>query len=115
MTEAAEIDKKFGENEQEWKHLQDDLKKLGDEFNKKYGADPRENIRCRLRMLETIEKARKLLSGDTEASVNIDYLLNEEDLNRKMKRDEFEQLIDPHVRSLTTLLRETLAESGKFA
>lgn len=82
--------------------------KLGEEFLKKYGDDPRENVRCRLRLFETIEKARKLLSGDTEASINIDYLLNEEDLNRKLTRDEFEQLVDPQMRQLTTLLRDTV-------
>lgn len=87
--------------------------KLGEEFKKKYGDDPRENVRCRLRMYETIEKARKLLSGDTEASINIDYLLNEEDLNRKLSRDEFEQLIDPQMRQLTNLLRESIQASGK--
>jgi len=41
-------------------------------------------------MYEAAEKARKLLSGDTEASINIDYLLNEEDLNRKMNREELQ-------------------------
>ena len=64
--------------------------KLGEEFTQKYGDDPRNNLRCRLRMYEMIEKARKLLSGDTEATVNIDYLLNEEDLVRKITREEFE-------------------------
>lgn len=87
--------------------------KLGEEFTQKYGDDPRNNLRCRLRMYEMIEKARKLLSGDTEATVNIDYLLNEEDLVRKITREEFEQLIDPQIRALATLLRETIEASGK--
>jgi molecular chaperone DnaK (HSP70) len=29
---------------------------LGGEFAKKYGCDPRKNLRCRLRMLDAIEK-----------------------------------------------------------
>lgn len=86
--------------------------KLGEEFLAKFGADPREGIRTRLRLYETIEKSRKLLSGDTEASINIDYLMNEEDLVRKLKREEFEQLIDPQVRQLAALLRDALATSG---
>lgn len=86
--------------------------KVGEEFMKKYGDDPRENVRCRLRMLETIEKSRKLLSGDTEANIGIDYLLNEEDLNRKLNREEFETLIDPQMRQFTALLRDTIAASG---
>ena len=62
---------------------------IGEEFAKKFGDDPRKNARCKFRMYEACEKARKILSGDTEASINIDYLLNEEDLNRKINRDEF--------------------------
>jgi heat shock protein 4 len=30
--------------------------KLGEEFAKKYGSDPRKNVRARLRMLDVIEK-----------------------------------------------------------
>ena len=63
---------------------------IGEEFLKKYGDDPRKNGRCKLRMYEAAEKARKTLSGDSEASINIDYLLNEEDLNRKLNREEFQ-------------------------
>lgn len=89
------------------------MQKLCDEFQAKFGDDPRESARCRLRLFDTIEKARKLLSGDTEASINIDYLLNEEDMNRKLTREEFETLIDPQVRQFTALLRATLEASGK--
>jgi heat shock protein 4 len=90
------------------------MQKLGEEFLAKFGEDPRESPRCRLRLFEVIEKARKLLSGDTEASINIDYLMNEEDLNRKLSRDEFETLIDPQIRQFTALLRATIEASGKL-
>lgn len=89
------------------------MQKLGEEFLAKFGDDPRESPRCRLRLFETIEKARKLLSGDTEAHINIDYLMNEEDLDRKLSRDEFQQLIDPQIRQFTTLLRASIEASGK--
>ena len=38
-------------------------------------------------MLDSIEKARKVLSGDTEANIQIDYLMNDEDLERKLTRE----------------------------
>lgn len=65
------------------------MKVIGAEFAKKYGDDPTKVPRCRMRMYEAAEKARKTLSGDTEANINIDYLLNEEDLTRKISRDQF--------------------------
>ena len=103
-------ERNLGGRDMDWLIMQ----KCGEEFLKKYGDDPRENVRCRLRMLEAAEKARKMLSSDTESSINIDYLLNDEDLNKKLKRDEFEQIIDPLTRPFAELLRSTIEASGKY-
>jgi len=46
-------------------------------------------------MLEAIEKTRKMLSSVPDCPVNIDYLLEEEDLNRLISREEFEKLVEP--------------------
>ena len=88
---------------------------IGGEFKDKYGDDPRKNARCRIRMYEASEKARKILSGDTEATINIDYLMNEEDLIRKMNRDEFVGIIDPYIRRFSNLIQETLEIGRKFS
>jgi len=66
------------------------LDKVGGDFAKKVGADPRKNPRCIVRMLEAIEKTRKMLSSVPDSLLNIDYLLEEEDLNTLIKKDEFE-------------------------
>lgn len=70
---------------------------LGGEFAKKYGCDPRKNVRCRLRLLDNIEKLRKLLTGNKEADVNCEALMEDEDLHRHIKREEFEELIGPFI------------------
>ena len=72
-------------------------KVLAAEFEKKYGDDPMENKRCVLRLLEAVEKGRKMLSSVGDAQISVDYLLNEEDLVRTYKREEFEALIQPSV------------------
>lgn len=59
-------------------------------------------------MLEGVEKARKMLSSVNDAQVSIDYLLNEEDLVRTLKRDEFEALIQPSLVCLTDLIQECI-------
>ena len=66
---------------------------LGGEFAKKYGCDPRERLRCRFRLLDSIEKCRKLLSGNPQADVSCESLMEDEDLRRTFLREEFEQLI----------------------
>jgi len=88
------------------------MEKLGGEFEKKFGCDPREQPRCVLRMMEGIEKARKILSADKEAGINVDFLLEEEDLVRSLKRDEFEEMVAPCIKRFETLLTETIALSG---
>ena len=69
------------------------VEKLGEEFKKKYGCDPRKNVKTRLRLLDVIEKQRKILSANLEATVHIESLMEDEDLHRNIKRTEFEELI----------------------
>jgi len=85
---------------------------LGGEFAKKYGCDPRQNVRCRLRLLDSIEKVRKLLTSNKEADVHCEALMEDEDLHRSIKRDDLEELIAPFIVSFKACLEESLAKSG---
>ena len=87
---------------------------LGGEFAKKYGCDPRENVRCRLRLLDSIEKVRKLLTSNKEADVHCEALMEDEDLHRAIKREELEELIQPFVVKFKACLVEALEKSGKY-
>ena len=60
--------------------------KLGEAFTKKVGSDPRKNVRARLRMLDVIEKQRKILSANLEATIHLESLLEDEDLHMNVKR-----------------------------
>ena len=55
-------------------------------------------------MLEGIEKARKNLSGDTSAYLEIDNLYEDEALEKDIERVEFEQIIEQHVQKLEKFL-----------
>ena len=55
-----------------------------------FDENPASQLRCRLRMLEGIEKARKNLSGDTSAYLEIDNLYQDEALEKDIERVEFE-------------------------
>lgn len=86
---------------------------LGGEFAKKYGCDPRPNVRCRLRLLDSIEKVRKLLTANKEADVHCESLMEDEDLHRNIKRDDLEELVAPFIVSFRKCLEEALVNSGK--
>lgn len=83
------------------------------EFEKKYGCDPRSSPRCRLRLLDSIEKMRKLLTANKEADVICEALMEDEDLKRHMTRDELEELIEPTMRAFRQTLEDFINKSGK--
>jgi heat shock protein 4 len=85
---------------------------IGDEFNKKFGCDPRKAPKARLRMLDQIEKTRKILSANSEAALNIECLLEDEDLHKLLTRDELEIIMQPGIDSLRTICENALKNSG---
>jgi heat shock protein 4 len=87
---------------------------LATEFEKKHGCDPKSSPRCRLRLLDAIEKMRKLLTSNKEADVICEALMEDEDLKRKFTRDELEELIEPTIKTVKTTLEEAFNQSGKY-
>lgn len=58
--------------------------------------------------MEAIEGARKRLSADKEAPINVDFLLDEQDLVRNLKREEFEELVDPFLKRFAQIMQEAI-------
>ena len=51
-------------------------------------------------MLDGIEKMRKLLSGNKEAEINLECLMDDMDFRKLMKRSDLEGIIQPFLQSL---------------
>ena len=62
------------------------------------------NEKAKLRMLEAIEKMRKLLSANSDSPINIECLMEDEDFYALYKREDFENLMAP----MTQQIRRTL-------
>lgn len=75
-------------------------------FKAQYGCDPMKNEKAKLRMLDAIEKLRKTLSANSEANINIECLMEDEDLFYNFKREELEQIIAP----MLEVIKSTLVE-----
>lgn len=67
-----------------------------------------------MRMLDIIEKQRKILSGNKETTIHLESLLDDEDLKRNINRQEFEELIQPMIIRFGEVLQEAIDLSGKF-
>ena len=88
---------------------------LAEEFHKKYQCDPRGAPKCRLRLLDAIEKVRKLLTANKEADVSCEALMEDEDLFRHIKRDELEELIAPFLVKFRQALIDSIEACGKYS
>jgi heat shock 70kDa protein 4 len=55
-------------------------------FQEKTGLNFITNAKSRLRFLDAIEKQRKVLSANSDAQINCEYLYEDEDLNIHLTR-----------------------------
>jgi len=85
---------------------------FADEFQKKHNLDMRESPRARLRMLDNIEKLRKLLTANKEADLMVEALLEDEDFSRHLTRVDFEKIIKPVIKEFGQCLSTAMALSG---
>ena len=62
-------------------------------FQQKYKLDVAENPRATQRLLAAVEKCKKVLSANLEASIHVEMLYNDYDLSMMVHRDDFEREI----------------------
>ena len=84
------------------------LKKFEDQYNME---DHRDSPKVRIRLLDSIEKQRKILSANTEASCNVECLFDDLDFNYTMNREEFEELNQDIIDRIRDLLLKSMDES----
>ena len=101
-------DKTLGGRELDWLILE----KLSNGFEEEFETDinPKDDKKLIQRMIVEVEKGRIMLSGDVEARINVDNLLDDEDLEKDFTLKEFEELISGYKQRLVTLIQETLQE-----
>ena len=87
--------------------------KLSDDFEKKYGSNPMEAPKCRIRLIDTITKVRKSLTVNKEITISVDSLMDGEDLVYNLTRDEFEKIIEPTVKKFENLCKYAIEKFEK--
>ena len=56
-------------------------------------GNPSKNFRTREKVRQAVEKARKILTADKEAGINIEVLMEDEDLVDNITREDFDKII----------------------
>mmetsp|Transcript_43317 Transcript_43317/g.31630 ORF Transcript_43317/g.31630 Transcript_43317/m.31630 type:complete len:830 (-) Transcript_43317:216-2705(-) len=87
---------------------------LAEEFQKKTNINVRNNKKAILKLQAAAEKAKKTLSpaGVTEASISVECLAEDRDLNALLTKDEFERRATPIVDRLRAPIERALREAG---
>ena len=87
--------------------------KLSEYFEKKYGSNPMKDIMCKIRLIDNINKKIKLLDENNEIIISIDSLMNNEDLEYKLTKEEFEKIIEPIVKKFENLCKNAIKNFEK--
>ena len=68
-----------------------------EKFNKENGIDISKNNKTKLRLLTPISKARKILTVNKDAPINVDSLSDDIDFSLLLTRENFEKLIEDKI------------------
>ncbi|RKP19188.1 HSP70-domain-containing protein, partial [Rozella allomycis CSF55] len=79
-----------------------------EEFKKKHGLDIYTNPKSLFRLRAACEKAKKVLSANSVASLSVEMVMNEIDISSLIKREDFEAMCEPLLERIEGPLKEAL-------
>lgn len=82
------------------------------DFLKKTGHDIRSNARAMRRLRTQCERAKRVLSSATQASIEVDSLYESEDYNCTLTRAKFEELCLPLFKNCIPPVEKVIKDSG---
>ena len=85
---------------------------LRDKFEEETNNNTDENPKAKLRLLQAIEKCRKVLSANTDASCSVEFLMDDEDFSTNVTREEFEKIGSHIFGKFREAVRSAILNSG---
>jgi heat shock protein 1/8 len=82
-----------------------------EEFRKKYKIDIKDNARALRRLRTACERAKRVLSSSTQATIEVDSLAEGNDLNITLTRAKFESMCEPLFRKAMAPVEQVLRDS----
>lgn len=71
---------------------------LSKRFEDKYKVgNPDKLFKTRNKVRDSVEKARKILTADQQANINVDCVMEDTDMADLIKREEFQTIIEPQL------------------
>ncbi|CAD6338649.1 unnamed protein product [Miscanthus lutarioriparius] len=85
---------------------------FAEEFRDRYRIDVVGNVKASMRLRAACEKAKKVLSANAEAVVNIECLMEEKDVRGVIRREDFEKLCARLLERVVEPCKRAVADSG---
>jgi len=80
------------------------MREFAAQFNKKHGSDPLSNKKASFKLEDAVTKTKKILSANSEATVNVECLMEDEDFASNMNRADFESMCQPMMDRVKAVL-----------
>ncbi|OMH81970.1 Heat shock protein-like protein [Zancudomyces culisetae] len=81
-------------------------------FGQKYKIDIDSNAKAGLRLRAGCEKLKKMLSANPVSNISVESIMEDIDVSATMRREEFEELIEPVLKRMDAPLQQALADAG---
>ena len=81
------------------------------DFEAKYGENPMKAPKCKLRLMDAVAKIRKMLTVNKDGTISVDSLMDGEDLEYHLTKEEFEKLIQPVISKFEALCKRALTKA----
>jgi len=82
------------------------------QFKKKTGCDALSNKKAAFKLEDSTVKTKKILSANSEAPVNVECLMEDEDFASMMKRDDMLEMCKPMMAKVQAVLDTVKAKAG---
>jgi len=80
------------------------MREFGAQFQKKHGCDPLSTKKSSFKLEDAVTKTKKILSGNSEAGISVDCLMEDEDFAGTVTRADFESMCQPMMDKVRAVL-----------
>merc|ERR1719188_376327 len=80
------------------------MRAFAGQFKKKHGCDPLSNKKAAFKLEDAVMKTKKVLSANSEAPVNVECLMEDEDFSSQINREDLETMCAPAKERVTSVL-----------
>merc|ERR1719413_341576 len=85
------------------------MRAFSEQFKKKHGCDPLSNKKSAFKLEDAVTKTKKILSANSEAGLNCECLMEDEDFASNITRASFLEMCAPMMKKVSDVLEVAIA------